>query len=115
MSDTNRMRLRTVSVGSVTPVDLWGDWNSGVLNGGSRATCTVTVPAGASPNDLVATIWVKSTPDSPWVADPNTVTCPHSSSTKIDATEIVGYAAKITGLMNAGGPYGVTASAVVST
>ena len=115
MSDTNRMRLRTVSVGNVTPVVLWGDWNSGVLNGGSRAGCTVTVPAGASPNDLVATIWVKSTSDSEWVADTTTVTCPHSESTKIDLTQIVGYAVKITGLMDAGGPYSVTVSAVVST
>lgn len=108
------MRTRTFSVGSVTPVILWGDWNSGVLNGGSRASCTITVPAGASPNDLTATIWVKTTPDSEWVPDTVTVTCPHSSSTKIDLTSVVGYAVKVTGVMAAGGPYSVDASAVVS-
>lgn len=110
---TNRMFPRDVSVDNVTAVILWGDGFSGVLNGGTKATCTVTLPVGAAPNNLTATIWVKSTRDSVWVADATTVTCPHSTSTKIDLVDIVGYAVKITGVMTAGGPYSVTAAAQV--
>lgn len=110
---TNRMFPRDVSVDNVTAVTLWGEGYSGVLNGGTKATCTITVPAGAAPNNLTATIWVKSTRESPWVPDATTVTCPHSASTKIDPVDIVGYAMKITGVMTAGGPYTVTASAQV--
>lgn len=110
---TNRMQPRTVSVDNVTAVILYGDGNSGVLNGGTKATCTVTVPAGANPNNLTVTIWTKSTSESAWVADSTTVTCPHSTSTKIDVLDIVGYAIKFTGVMTAGGPYSITASGQV--
>ena len=110
---TNRMLPRDVSVDNVTAVILWGEGFSGVLNGGRNATCTITVPSAANPNNLTATIWVKSTRDSAWVADTTTVTCPHSASTKIDLVDIVGYAVKITGVMTAGGPYSVTAAAQV--
>ena len=102
-----------MSVANVTPVILWGEGSSGVLNGGTKATCTITVPSAANPNNLTATIWVKSTRDSEWVPDTNTVTCPHSASTKIDLVDIVGYAAKITGVMTGGGPYSVPADGQV--
>lgn len=107
---TNCMRPRSVSADNVTAVVLWGEGYSGILNGGRNATCTITVPAGAAPNNLTATIWTKSTRESPWVPDTSTVTCPHSASTKIDLNDITGYAVRITGVMTAGGPYIVTAS-----
>lgn len=110
---TNRMQPRDVSVDNVTAVILWGEGSSGVLNGGKNATCTITVPSGANPNNLTATIWVKSTDESAWVPDTTTVTCPHSASTKIDLVDIIGYAVKITGVMTAGGPYSVTVAAQV--
>lgn len=110
---TNRMFPRAVSVDNATAVILWGDGFSGVLNGGTKATCTVTLPVGAAPNNLTATIWVKSTRGSAWVANAATVTCPHSASTKIDLVDIVGYAVKITGVMSAGGPYSATIAAQV--
>lgn len=110
---TNRMYPQTVAVDNSKQFTLWGDGYSGVLNGGTKATCTVDVPVAAAPNNLVVTIWVKSTSQSAWVADATTVTCPHSVSTKIDLTEIVGYAIKLTGQMSAGGPYSIGVSGQV--
>lgn len=107
------MQPRDLSVDDLTAVILWGDGNSGVLNGGTMATCTITVPPIAGPNNLTATIWVKSTNESEWVPNATTVTCPFGYSTKIDILDIVGYAVKITGQMTAGGPYTITAAAQV--
>lgn len=110
---TNRILRTTVEVNNSIPTILWGSGTSGYLKGGTMVTATITVPVEASPNNLVVTIWVRSTIDAEWVAYSDIVTCPHSESTKIDFLDVIGHSIKLTGVLDGGGPYDVEISGLV--
>lgn len=90
---TNRMLTQTVSVNNATDSVLWGEEEDGALNGGTKFSATIN---NTNFLDLVVTIWIKSSFDSAFVANATTVTILQNSTDRIDVTDIVGYAARIT-------------------
>lgn len=95
---TNRMLPLDVTCTDAKSTVLWGNEDDAALNGGTRFSATITNPDAAN---LVVTILVKSTIDSPFVPNTTTVTC-STGDTRIDVTDLVGWGARLTGKFAAG-------------
>lgn len=110
---TNRMLTQTVAVSNTTVSVLWGEEEDGALNGGTKFSATINNP-GTNILDLVVTIWIKSSFDSAFVANSTTVTIPQSTTDRIDVTDIVGYAARITAKLDPAAPPPTTGTVTIS-
>jgi len=111
---TQRMLPAAKAVTTASKKVIWGAAEDGALNDGTRASIDIY---NTLSRDLTVTILVKPTIDSAFVANTATVTAAKNSvHTRIDLTDMEGYAIQLQGQLQGGGSVSgvVTVSAQVT-
>ena len=106
-----QVRRDVLGVNDVGSTILWGIAEDGVLNGGDRLSALIDNKNGAQ--ILNVTIWVQTTRDDIFVADPTVIPCAAATQTTIELLDLANYAMRFTGQYAAANNDTVTVSVEV--